>query len=405
MAVGLGSPENLLPVNGVKLAAGTCGLKASGADDLLLISLPENSAVAGVFTKNAYCAAPVTISRDHLKQGRIRALLINSGNANAGTGRQGHADALALCGACADQLGVDANQVLPFSTGVIGSLLPVDQMMSGITTLAGQLATDKWLAAANAIMTTDTVAKGASRSIEIDGKPITLSGISKGSGMIHPNMATMLSFIATDAAVDNTSLQKAVSEITEVTFNCITVDGDTSTNDSFIVMATAAQGNAILNEQHPQWPVFYEALEDLSRQLAHAIVRDGEGATRFMAIAVCGGVSTAECREVALTVAHSPLVKTAFFAGDPNLGRILMAIGRSNVESLNMDKVSVKLGDLPVVEQGEPAEGYNEDTAYKIMAEEDINVFVDLGRGECEATVWTTDLSYEYVKINAEYRS
>ena len=405
MAVGLSSPDNLWPVNGVTLAAGACGLKASGADDLLLISLAEHSVVAGVFTQNAYCAAPVTISRECLAQGSVRALLINSGNANAGTGKKGHADALELCAASADALDVSAAQVMPFSTGVIGSLLPVASMKEGIGTLAGQLKADNWLAAASAIMTTDTLAKGGSRRIEIDGQQITLTGISKGSGMIHPNMATMLSFIATDAAVENNALQKAVSEIADASFNCITVDGDTSTNDSFVTIATGAQGNDVLNEKHPQWSVFYDALLELSQYLAHAIVRDGEGATRFISIAVSGGLNHAECREVGLTVAHSPLVKTAFFAGDPNLGRILAAIGRSRIDGLYMNGVSVSLADLPVVERGEPAETYNEDTACKIMAEEDILVSIDLGRGDSTATVWTTDLSYEYVKINAEYRS
>jgi glutamate N-acetyltransferase/amino-acid N-acetyltransferase len=405
VAVGLSSPDNLWPVNGVTLAAGACGLKASGADDILLISLTEHSAVAGVFTQNAYCAAPVTISRECLAQGSVRALLINSGNANAGTGKKGHADALELCAASADALDVSAAQVMPFSTGVIGSLLPVASMKEGIGTLAGQLKADNWLAAASAIMTTDTLAKGASRRIEIDGQQITLTGISKGSGMIHPNMATMLSFIATDAAVENNALQKAVSEIADASFNCITVDGDTSTNDSFVTIATGAQDNDVLNEKHPQWSVFYDALLELSQYLAHAIVRDGEGATRFISIAVSGGLNHAECREVGLTVAHSPLVKTAFFAGDPNLGRILAAIGRSRIDGLDMNGVSVSLADLPVVERGEPAETYNEDTACKIMAEEDILVSIDLGRGDSTATVWTTDLSYEYVKINAEYRS
>ncbi len=405
MAVGLSSPDNLWPVNGVTLAAGACGLKASDADDLLLISLAEHSVVAGVFTQNAYCAAPVTISRECLAQSSVRALLINSGNANAGTGKQGHADALELCAASADALDVSAAQVMPFSTGVIGSLLPVASMKEGIGTLAGQLKADNWLAAASAIMTTDTLAKGGSRRIEIDGQQITLTGISKGSGMIHPNMATMLSFIATDAAVENNALQKAVSEIADASFNCITVDGDTSTNDSFVTIATGAQGNDVLNEKHPQWSVFYDALLELSQYLAHAIVRDGEGATRFISIAVSGGLNHAECREVGLTVAHSPLVKTAFFAGDPNLGRILAAIGRSRIGGLDMNGVSVSLADLPVVERGEPAETYNEDTACKIMAEEDILVSIDLGRADSTATVWTTDLSYEYVKINAEYRS
>ncbi len=405
MPVGLKQPGSLKAVSGVELAAGACGLKSTGANDLLLISLAENSTVAGVFTRNAYCAAPVTIARKHLAAGDIRALLINSGNANAGTGEQGYADALTLCGESAKQLNIRTEQVLPFSTGVIGSLLPVEKMQSGIKVLGGELAADQWLRAAEAIMTTDTIAKAISRTVEIDGSEITLTGISKGSGMIHPNMATMLSFIATDATVDTAALQNAVSSVADASFNRITVDGDTSTNDSFIVMATGRHANNRLDEQHPQWSVFYDALLEVATHLAHAIVRDGEGATRFISIRVSGGESESECREVGLTVAHSPLVKTAFFAGDPNLGRILAAIGRSRIDALDMGLVSVMLGDLPVVERGEPAQGNNEEIAYKIMAEEDVSIAINLGRGKSEATVWTTDLSYEYVKINAEYRS
>ena len=405
MAVGLESPATLVPVAGVRLASCASGIKSTGATDLLLVSFDQGSAVAGVFTKNAYCAAPVTISRDHLSRGAVRALLVNSGNANAGTGARGMADAMSLCETCASQLGIDAGQVLPFSTGVISEFLPLEKMQSAVGKLVDSLDNDQWLEAAVAIMTTDTIPKGVSTQVTIDGKSIAITGISKGSGMIHPDMATMLSFIATDAAVDQAALQTALVEITGRTFNCITVDGDTSTNDSFICIASGAKENTRLNTNHPQWPVLYEALESVTRQLAHAVIRDGEGATRFIEIEVSDGDSIESCRQVALTVAHSPLVKTAFFAGDPNLGRILAAIGRSKIARLDMNKVSLKLGGLPVAENGEPSAQYDEAQANKIMARSDVQVQISLGLGESQATVWTTDLSYDYVKINAEYRS
>ena len=405
MAVGLEVPDELQAVDGVLLAAKSCGIKSSDAKDLLLVSLSEGASVAGVFTRNAYCAAPVTLAKRHLSHGNIRALLINSGNANAGTGEQGMADAKALCKVCANQLGIDATQVLPFSTGVIGELLPVDKMTSGINQLAVELQADEWINAATAIMTTDTLPKAVTRQFVIDEKTITLTGISKGSGMIHPDMATMLAFIATDALVDQSALQRALIDIASRTFNCITVDGDTSTNDSFIGIATGQQANELLDENHPQWSDFYGELEEAAQVLAHAIIRDGEGATRFIEIEVNDGPSVEMCRQAAFTVAHSPLVKTAFFAGDPNLGRILAAVGRSKVPGLDMDKVSLNLGDLPVVENGQPSSSYREADAAKIMSECDVKIQIGLGMGSATATVWTTDLSYDYVKINAEYRS
>ena len=405
MAVGLRAPEKLQAVGGVLLAAKASGVKSNGGSDLLLISLSEGSSVAGVFTRNAYCAAPVTLAKKHLEYGNIRALLVNSGNANAGTGEQGMSDAKTLCEECAKQLGLDASQVLPFSTGVIGELLPVDKIKTGIHDLAAALRAEEWLNAATAIMTTDTLPKAVTKQVVIDKKTITLTGISKGSGMIHPDMATMLAFIATDGLVDQSALQRALSEITARTFNCITVDGDTSTNDSFIGLATGTQANDLLDESHPQWSVFYSELEDTARTLAHAIVRDGEGATRFIEIEVNDGPSGEMCRQVGFTVAHSPLVKTAFFAGDPNLGRILAAVGRSKVPGLDMDRVSLNLGDLPVIDEGQPSTSYREADAAKIMSEGDVKVQISLGMGNATATVWTTDLSYDYVKINAEYRS
>lgn len=406
MAVGLSEPGQLLPVNGIELATAAAGLKDAGCDDMLLVQIAPGASVAGVFTNNAYCAAPVTLCREHLAATRAsRALLINAGNANAGTGCQGRANALALCADVAGQLNAAENEILPFSTGVIGAQLPLQAMRACLPEMVRQLAADRWSEAAAAIMTTDTLPKAVSASCEIDGKPVTITGISKGSGMIHPNMATMLAFVATDAAVQDDALQQLLKTQTDRTFNCITVDGDTSTNDSCIYIATGKAGNSPLHPGHADWSLFSAALESVALQLAHAIVRDGEGATRFIEIEVKGGPDDGYCREVGLTVAHSPLVKTAFFAGDPNLGRILMAIGRSRVDNLDMQQVSLRLADLPVVSHGEPDAGYDEQRAFDIMAAEDIQMRISLGDGAGAATVWTTDLSYEYVKINAEYRS
>jgi glutamate N-acetyltransferase/amino-acid N-acetyltransferase len=406
MAVGLSAPATLSAVNGVRLAAASAGLKSDGRPDMVLLALPASAAVAGVFTRNAYCAAPVDICRQHLASGGgDRALLINSGNANAGTGKQGFANASALCKSVADSLGILPSEVLPFSTGVIGEQLPIDAMFAQVPSLVDGLHEDHWIDAAHGIMTTDTIPKGVSATCVVDGKPVTISGISKGSGMIHPNMATMLAFVATDAHVEANALQALLADHADRSFNCITVDGDTSTNDSFIYIAAGTAGNQPLQPLHPDWQAFASAMQAVSTQLAHAIVRDGEGATRFIEIAVSGGASDADCREVGLTVAHSPLVKTAFFAGDPNLGRIMAAIGRSRIENLDMSQVDLVLGQLPVVSQGEPDSRYDEARANEIMAAEDVRVEIRLGTGEGAATVWTTDLSYEYVKINAEYRS
>ena len=409
MAVGLTAPGRLEPISGIDMAISSSGIKGNSAPDLLLISLCEGSSVAGVFTKNRYCAAPVLIARERLAHSKIRALLINSGNANAGTGIQGDATARQLCQIAASKLGVSGDQVMPFSTGVIGQQLPADLISDAIKSMP-VLKEDHWLEASQAIMTTDTLPKAKSASVVVDGIAVTISGIAKGSGMIHPNMATMLSYIATDARVEQEALQRAVAVIADNTFNCITVDGDTSTNDSYICIASGKADNQVLDEQHRDWPAFVDALEGVARFLAHAIVRDGEGATRFIGIKVVDGAHRDDCREVGFTVAHSPLVKTAFFAGDPNLGRILAAIGRSRIDDLDMDKVSMSLGSqqngtLPVVENGEPSIQYNEARAAEIMAAEDIEVEISLGMGSESATVWTTDLSYDYVRINAEYRS
>ena len=405
MAVGLTVPETLLPIRGIRLATGACGLKADGNTDLLLMVADPATQSAAVFTKNLYCAAPVVIAKSHMQQAASQALLINSGNANAGTGPQGHANTVALCQQVADGLDLSLEQVLPFSTGVISEQLPIEQIQNGIESLLPSLAEDNWLDAAHAIMTTDTVAKGVSKQCTINNETITMTGIAKGSGMIHPDMATMLAYIATDAAVDPFSLQQEIKTVSDATFNCITVDGDTSTNDAFVVMATGAAGNRLLSPTNPEWQVFLDMLQSVALELAQAIVRDGEGATRFIEIQIDGGATIEDCRQVAFTIAHSPLVKTAFFAGDPNLGRILAAVGRSKVGQLDMQRVSLWIGDLAVVENGEPSQSYNEQQASEIMAMEDVTIRLDLGMGEESSCVWTTDLSYDYVKINAEYRS
>lgn len=405
MPVGLSAPETLLPVAGVRLAACASGIKTNGNSDLVMLVADEGTQSAAVFTRNAYSAAPVQVAKRHMLQATSNALLINSGNANAGTGQRGEDDAVDLCRHVAEGLALKTLQVLPFSTGVIGEPLPVDIIKAGIDKLLPALSEDNWLEAAEAIMTTDTVAKGVSIQTPIDGETITITGISKGSGMIHPDMATMLAFIATDAAVDPYSLQQMIQSVSDKSFNCISVDGDTSTNDAFVLMATGAAKNRLLSPSHPEWDQFVEALENAALQLAHAIVRDGEGATRCIEIQVSGGLSVEDCKQVAFTVAHSPLVKTAFFAGDPNLGRILAAVGRSKITDLDMQKVSLHIGDLPVVEQGEPAASYDEQQAAAIMAEEDVAIKIDLGMGAADVRIWTTDLSYDYVKINAEYRS
>lgn len=405
MPVGLSEPDTLLPVNGIRLAACSSGIKPDSQSDLVLLVADEGTQSAAVYTKNAYCAAPVEIAKKHMSLANCNALLINSGNANAGTGQQGEQDALTLCRQVAQGLGVSTQQVLPFSTGVISEPLPVQLMLTGIDQLIPALSEHSWLDAAHAIMTTDTVAKGISEQCTVDNETVTITGISKGSGMIHPDMATMLAFVATDAAVDPYSLQRLIESVSDQTFNCITVDGDTSTNDAFVIMATGAAGSRLLSPSHPEWSQFVEAIDRVAHHLAQSIVRDGEGATKCIEIQVTGGLSVEDCRRVGFTVAHSPLVKTAFFAGDPNLGRILAAIGRSKITGLDMQKVSLRIGELPVLEHGEPSAQYEESQAVAIMAEDDVTLKIDLGLGEESVCIWTTDLSYDYVKINAEYRS
>lgn len=404
MAVNLSAPERLVPVAGAQWAVGEGAIKKPGRDDIALLSLPEGTAVAGVFTRNAFAAAPVRVAQHHLASAEVRALLVNSGNANAGTGARGLADAQACCQSAAAVLDIRADQVLPFSTGVIGECLPVERMQAAIEGLGSRLRADHWLAAARAIMTTDTVPKGASRAVDVgDGARVVLTGIAKGSGMIRPDMATMLSFIATDAAIERADLDAALRKAMGHSFNAISVDGDTSTNDACIACATGH--GAALSPADPGWGLFVEALTDLARELAQAIVRDGEGATRFITLAVTGACNDGEASAVAFTIAHSPLVKTACFAGDPNWGRILAAIGRAPVDDFKIDRVAIALDDVAIVADGEPRADYAEADAAAVMAQSEYTIGVDLGRGEGAARVWTSDLSYEYVRINAEYRS
>ena len=404
MAVNLSAPARLLPVAGAAWAVGEAAIKKPGRNDMAVLKLADTATVAGVFTQNAFAAAPVRVAQRHLAAGPVRALVINSGNANAGTGRRGEADALACCKSVADSLALGLEQVLPFSTGVIGQHLPVERMQACIAGLDAGLDPDHWLDAAQAIMTTDTVAKGASRSVDIgDGATVTLTGIAKGSGMIRPDMATMLAFIATDAAIDAEALDTALRTAMTHSFNAISVDGDTSTNDACIACATGA--GAELAPSAPGWGAFIDALTNLARELAQAIVRDGEGATRFITLDISGARDEAEARAVAFTVAHSPLVKTACFAGDPNWGRILAAVGRAPVADFAIDHVAIALDAVAIVADGEPRDDYMESDAAAVMAQSEYTIAIDLGRGEASARIWTSDLSYEYVRINAEYRS
>ena len=408
------APDQLHPVAGVLLGTAEAGIRKAGRRDLTLITLAPGSRVAGVFTQNRFCAAPVQICREHLRHDAIRALVINTGIANAGTGAEGLQAARQSCAAVARLLDLRAEQVLPFSTGVILEPLPVERLKAGLPHAHANLRADGWYDAAHAIMTTDTVAKAASRKVGVGNTAVTITGIAKGAGMIRPNMATMLAFIATDAAVSQPLIERLVKEAADESFNCITVDGDTSTNDSFILMATG-QGSAQFERvDAPGWETFKEAVIDVARELAQAIVRDGEGATKYIAISVEGGRSVAECKAVGYAIAHSPLVKTAFFASDPNLGRILAAIGYAaqnepSLADLDVSQVKVWLEsygeEALVAEHGGRAASYREEDGARIMKAPEIRVRVVLGRGSQRASVWTCDLSYDYVKINADYRS
>lgn len=404
------SKEVLLPVAGISLGQAKAGIKKPNRQDLLLMLLNEGATVAGVFTQNRFCAAPVQVALANLraveKSGQsIRALVVNTGNANAGTGESGLADAQKTCVAVANLLGCLPEQVLPFSTGVILEPLPVDKIIAGLPEAKNNLKEENWFFAAESIMTTDTVPKAASEVVEVNGKKITLSGISKGSGMIHPNMATMLGFLACDAKVTQPVLAHLVKRAADVSFNCITVDGDTSTNDAFMLMATGAVDVVIDDIKSLAYEVLEAAVICVAQKLAHMIVRDGEGATKFMAITVEGGKTVEECRQIAYSIAHSPLVKTAFFASDPNLGRILAAIGYAGVEDLDVAALDLYLDDVWVATQGGRHPAYQEEDGQRVMQQTEINVRVVLGRGAASSTVWTCDFSHEYVSINADYRS
>ncbi|MDP9046472.1 MAG: bifunctional glutamate N-acetyltransferase/amino-acid acetyltransferase ArgJ [Pseudomonadota bacterium] len=401
-------PQSLHPVQGVELGIAMAGVRKAQRRDLTVITLAEGASVAGVFTANRFCAAPVLLCRAHLAAGGapIRALLINTGNANAGTGADGLARARTACAALASGIGIAAEQVLPFSTGVIMETLPVERIVAGLPAALADLAPDHWGEAAAAIMTTDTVAKAASMQVEIGGKTVTVTGISKGAGMIRPNMATMLGFVATDAVVAPALLQRLVQEAADESFNRITIDGDTSTNDSFILIATRRAGHAEITElDSADGRCLRDAVVAISLQLAQAIVRDGEGATKFITVRIDGGRDVPECRKAAYAIAHSPLVKTAFFASDPNLGRILAAVGYAGIDDLDPGLIDLFLDDVHVVEQGGRRPDYREEDGQRVMRQSEITVRVDLGRGAASASVWTCDLSVEYVKINADYRS
>ncbi len=406
MAVNLAPPAELLAVPGVRLATGAAAIKAADRDDVALMVFAEGTSVAGVFTQSSFRAAPVLIAEPRVRTGGARALLINSGNANAATGEEGIDDALTLCRSAAAVLDVPEEAVVPFSTGVIGERLPVASMVPVIRSLPDDLDEGNWLAAAEAIMTTDTVAKATSRQVELAGQTVTITGMAKGSGMIRPDMATMLAYACTDAAVSPACLQQLLEKTTAGSFNRITVDGDTSTNDAFILAATGKAGNPVIEEvDSAEASVLLDALESVARSLAQAVVRDGEGATKFVTVAVEGGNSESECLQVAYTIAESPLVKTALFASDPNWGRLAMAIGRAGVENLNPAGVQVFFDEVQVMRDGLMDPGYSEQAGAGVLSADEFTIRVALGRGEAAAEVWTTDLSYEYVRINAEYRT
>lgn len=394
------------PIAGAYLGSTAAKIKKNGNPDLAIIELKEGTRTAATFTTNAFCAAPVTLARNNLKAASPRALVINAGNANAGTGEQGMQDAMTTCAWVAKELGCAAEEVLPFSTGVIGENLPMDKFETGIPDALANLKIDGWENAAQAIMTTDLVSKLSSRVIDINGARVTLTGMSKGSGMIHPNMATMLGFVATDAKISQECLQQALSDAVNVSFNRITVDGDTSTNDACTLSATQqADMKEIQDMNSLDYQVFAEAVSEMMTELAQMIVRDGEGATKFVSVIVEEAKTQKEALKVAHAVALSPLVKTALFASDPNWGRILAAVGRAGVEDLDINALEIYLGDVCIVRNGGRAEDYMESQGQAVMDQEDIEIRIWLNRGSVYETVWTTDFSYDYVKINAEYRS
>jgi glutamate N-acetyltransferase/amino-acid N-acetyltransferase len=400
-------PEDLLPIPGVRLGTAAAKIKNWQRDDVLLVAFDEGTIAAGVFTQNRFSAAPVTVCRRHLASGsNFRALVVNAGNANAGTGESGIADANATCEAVASILACNPAEVLPFSTGVIMEPLPVAKIVAVLPAAKAALAPDHWFRAVSSIMTTDTVPKGASRCVMVDGVAVTVTGIAKGAGMIHPNMATMLSFVATDAPIAATLLQALTREIVDASFNCATVDGDTSTNDSFVIVATGKAAMApVTRADDARVGTLRDTLAQVATELAQAIVRDAEGATKFITIVVEGGRDAPECRKVAFGIAHSPLVKTAFFASDPNLGRIVCAIGNAAAPDLDPSRVSFRLDDVRVVDRGGRAPSYREEDGQRVMKQDEITITVALGRGQATSRVWTCDFSHDYVSINADYRS
>ncbi|GLR11421.1 arginine biosynthesis bifunctional protein ArgJ [Chitinimonas prasina] len=398
-------PASLHAVPGITLGIGSAGIKKPGRKDVLVMLLAEGAKVAGVFTRNRFCAAPVQLCRDHLAQATPRALVVNTGNANAGTGLDGRERALKVCDALAAELGAERSQILPFSTGVILEPLPYEKIVAALPGAVANLSPANWADAAEAIMTTDVVSKAASRQVQVAGQTITITGIAKGAGMIHPNMATMLGYVALDAKLAQPLLQALVKHAADRSFNCITIDGDTSTNDSFMLIATGQTGAEISDADSAEYALLRDAVTAVAQTLAQAIVRDGEGATKFMTVQVEGGRDESECKAVGYAIGRSPLVKTAFFASDPNLGRILAAIGYAGIDDLDVDKLDLYLDDVLVATQGGRNPAYREEDGQRVMNKAEILIRVVLNRGPVAATVWTCDFSYDYVKINADYRS
>ncbi|RZL92794.1 MAG: bifunctional glutamate N-acetyltransferase/amino-acid acetyltransferase ArgJ [Variovorax sp.] len=409
MPVNLSAPDPaaLYAVPGVRIGVAEAGVRKANRKDLTVVLIDEGAAVGGVFTQNRFCAAPVQVCREHLARGHgIRAMVINTGNANAGTGQDGLARTLQTCVALARELDIAPEEILPFSTGVIMEPLPVDRIEAGLPAALADAAPDHWARAAEGIMTTDTVPKAFSRQVQIGGVKVTITGISKGAGMIRPNMATMLGFMATDAKISPALVQPLAKALADASFNRVTIDGDTSTNDSFVVIATQKADHATITSlDSPDGQTLVGAMRDVARLLAQAIVRDGEGATKFITIRVEGGKDAAECRQVAYAVAHSPLVKTAFFASDPNLGRILAAVGYAGIGDLDQTGIDLYLDDVHVAVQGGRNPSYREEDGQRVMKQSEITVRIGLGRGDASDTVWTCDLSHDYVSINADYRS
>lgn len=407
MAVGnVAVPNTIYPIDGIKLSATAAGVRYKDRDDLVVIEIADSANTAVVTTKNTFCAAPVRVLREHFAKASPRYLITNTGNANAGTGADGKRRALDICSALAAKAGVDVSSVLPFSTGVIGEPLNSDAIIAGLDNALASLGADNWLVAANGIRTTDTIPKLASEKVDVDASSYHVTGMSKGSGMIRPNMATMLGYVATDANIAADLLQEMLSKINEQSFNRITVDGDTSTNDCCVLIATGTASSEVIDSpEHPHYQPIFEALTSVFVRLAQLIVRDGEGATKFMTVKVTGGKTTQECCDVAYAVAHSPLVKTAFFASDANWGRILAAVGYAGIDDLNTEQVDVYLDEVMICQNGGVAPSYTESAGKEVMSRPEITINIDLARGDAEDTVYTCDLSYDYVKINADYRS